>query len=479
MKFIIKLFPEIMVKGEAEKKRIFNALSENLKRLLHPIDHTVLVRRFPDKLEVDCVQKFYRPVKKRLQQTPGIQHFLEVTAYETREDLEQIAKKVAKHNLVRIQAKTFVVRAKRIGAHKISSSDIERYVGAYLIEHGASAGVSLRHPQVTVELELHNHVLNVVSHRYQGIGGFPVGSQGQALSLISGGFDSTVASYLTMKRGIRTQFVFFNLGGAAHEIGVKQMALHLWTNFSASHRLKFVSIPFEAVVAEIFNASHESYMGLMLKRLMLEAAEKLADQMGIDVLITGESVAQVSSQTLRNLAVIDQCTSKLVMRPLAVMDKPDIVAIADKIGCRESAENMPEYCGVISKNPVTSASFERMMREENRFDKTVLEQAVADAKTINVDQIVADINQSQAVEVVADLTTEQTVIDIRRPDDVAVMPLKTVAKVIEIPFFELRCAFKSLPAGEYLLFCEHGVMSQLHAQYLLDAGYTGVKVYRP
>lgn len=478
MKFIIKLFPEIMIKGGPEKKRMMSLLTDNLRRLLHRIDESIEVRRCHDKIEVQCEDKFYPPVKKRLQNTPGIQQFLEVVAYETGEDLALICQKVAEHAMPLIEGKTFVVRAKRSGAHNLSSFEMEQEVGAYLFENGKSAGVSLRTPEVKVELELHNRVLNIVSARVKGLGGFPIGAQGEVLSLMSGGFDSTVASYLTMKRGMKTHFIFFNLGGAAHEIGVKQVALYLWSNFGASHRFKFVSVPFDAVVAEIFRASHETYMGVMLKRMMLKAAEKIADQMGIDALVTGESVAQVSSQTLRNLAIIDECTSKLVLRPLAVMDKPDIMAIADQIGTREFAENMPEYCGVISKNPVTNASFERMHREERRFNLEVLEQAVAEAKEVNVDEIIADVNQAQAVAVFHD-PAGKVVIDIRRPDEVAAHPLALNVEVLRIPFFELNREFKTLPAGDYLLYCEKGVMSQLHAQYLIDAGFDNVKVYRP
>lgn len=455
-------------------------LTDSLKRLLARVDENIEVKRFHDKIEIKCDEAFHLPVRHKLKNTPGIQQFLEVVAYDTGEDLELIAEKVAEHSLDLIKDKMFVVRAKRSGAHNITSFDIERFVGAYLYEKGEPKGVSLKNPEVKVELELHNKTLNVVSERIQGLGGFPLGSQGEVLSLMSGGFDSTVASYLTMKRGVKTHFIFFNLGGMAHEIGVKQVALYLWANYGASHRVKFISIAFDEVVAEIFNASHESYMGVMLKRLMLKAAEKVADQMQIDALVTGESVAQVSSQTLRNLAIIDEATSKLVIRPLAVMDKPDIMAIADQIGTREYAEAMPEYCGVISKNPVTNASFDRMHREESRFDMEILQKAIDEAQYLNVDEIVSDVNQAQAVEVVTQPENE-IVIDIRRPEEQEASPLMLDGvQSMSIPFYELNHAFKTLEQhAEYLLFCEKGVMSQLHAQYLRDSGFHNVKVYRP
>ncbi|MBF6058729.1 tRNA uracil 4-sulfurtransferase ThiI [Thiomicrorhabdus heinhorstiae] len=479
MKFIVKLFPEIMIKGGPVKKRMISLLFDNLRTLLARVDSRIEVKRFWDKLEVQSPEGCIDAVRRVLSQTPGVEQFLEVVQYSTGEDLERIAERVAEHKLALIKDKTFVARAKRSGTHSVSSFEIERYVGSYLCKHGDPKGVDLRHPEVKVEFELEQNTLNVITERRIGLGGFPMGAQGEVLSLMSGGFDSTVASYLTMKRGIKTHFIFFNLGGAAHEIGVKQVALYLWSQFAASHRAFFVSVPFEAVVEEIFRSTHESYMGVTLKRLMLQAAEKIADQMGIDALVTGESVAQVSSQTLRNLAVIDEATNKLVLRPLATMNKPEIIQIADQIGTRHFAENMPEYCGVISKNPVTNASFERMHKEAARFDYDVLQAAIDSAQTLPVDQIIDDVNQAEAVEVVRDLPKEAIVIDIRRPQESEANPL-AITGSLSIPFYELNREFFKLDAErEYLLYCEKGVMSQLHAQYLRDKGAENVKVYRP
>ncbi len=479
MRFIVKLFPEIMIKGAPVKKKMISQVNDNLRTLLHRIDKQIIVKRFWDKVEVQADDVFNDDVRKILSQTPGVEQFLEVVQYETGEDLLLIAQKVAEHALSSIEGKTFVVRAKRTGTHETSSFEMERFVGSYLYEHGNPKGVDLHHPQVKVEFELHQKTLNVITQRKVGLGGFPMGTQGELLSLMSGGFDSTVASYLTMKRGLKTHFIFFKLGGAAHEIGVKQVALYLWAQFGASHRVTFITVPFEDVVAEIFRSTHESYMGITLKRLMLMASEKVADDMGIDAIVTGESVAQVSSQTLRNLAVIDQATTKLVLRPLATMNKPEIIAIANQIGTRHFAENMPEYCGVISKNPVINGSFKRMEKEAARFDYAVLDAALEQVQSIPVDSIIDDVNQAEAVEVVKSLEPGMVVIDIRREDEVAASALD-VAGVLAVPFYELNRHFKDLdPSGDYVLYCEKGVMSQLHAQYLIDVGFKNIRVYRP
>jgi len=477
-KFIVKFFPEIMVKGSSAKRQMVGQLYNNLVKLLHAIDETIHIKKFSDKIEVVTAIKVVDAVRSRLLNTPGIELVLEALQYDNFTTIDQIKEKVLEVIGDDLAGKTFVVRVKRVGTHTFKSSEIERTVGGYVLAHSEAKSVDLHTPEVTVRLEYINNQLNIITKRHDGLSGFPLGTQGEALSLMSGGFDSTVASYLTMKRGIKTHFIFFNLGGDAHEIGVKQVSFYLWNKFGASHRVKIVSVPFDDVLAEIFRSTAETYMGVTLKRLMLMAAEKIANAMKIDALITGESVAQVSSQTLRNLALIDQATNMLVIRPLAMVNKPEIIETATKIGTRYFAENMPEYCGVISKNPVTHGSYKRMEKEAGRFDYEVLDKAVENAKTIYADTVIENVTQNAPVEIVTTLEDESyTVIDIRGEKDTVSVSCESM----NIPFYKLKTQFKTLPQDrKYLLYCDKGVMSQLHAQYLRDSELcTNVKVYRP
>ena len=477
-KFIIKFFPEIMIKGSSAKRQMVGQLYGNLQKLLSRISEDIATKKFFDKIEVVCPIDFIVETRLRLLDTPGIELVLEALQFDKVNTLDEIKVIVNEQMAKEIEGKTFVVRAKRSGTHEFKSTNIEQTVGGYMLAHSKAKGVDLHKPEVTIKIELLNNQLNIITQRYKGLGGFPLGSQGDILSLMSGGFDSTVASYLTMKRGLKTHFIFFNLGGVAHEIGVKQVALYLWNKFGSSHRVSFTSVPFDDVVTEIFRSTHESYMGVTLKRLMLKASEKIANEMGIDALLTGESVAQVSSQTLRNLALIDQATEKLVIRPLSTMNKPEIMDIANSIGTKHFAEAMPEYCGVISKNPVTHGSYERMEKEAKKFDYSVLDKAVEDSIKINVDEIANDVEDIGQMETVSDLSSgEYTVIDIRQGDQC----IETSCETIKIPFYNLKKEFKKLPQDkEYLFYCDKGILSQLHAQYLRDAeNYKNIKVYRP
>lgn len=476
-KFILKLFPEIMVKGSSAKRQMVGQLYNNLTKVLEYFSKDIHVRKFSDKLEVVTPIVFVDKVRQILLDTPGIEQVLEALQFDKMNTLDEIKVKVGEVMQHKIAGNSFVVRAKRSGKHDFRSIELEQTVGGYMLATYPSNGVDLHNPDVTIRIELINNQLNIITDKHVGLAGFPLGTQGDVLSLMSGGFDSTIASYLTMKRGLKTHFIFFNLGGLAHEIGVKQVALYLWSKFGSSHRVKFISVPFDDVLTEIFASTHETYMGVTLKRLMLLASEKVANEMDIDALVTGESVAQVSSQTLRNLALIDQVTNKLILRPLATMNKPEIMNMAKEIGTKEFAENMPEYCGVISKNPITHGSYKRMEREAKRFDYTVLDKAVENAVTINVDDILDDVTNNTAIEVVQELKSDMVVIDIRAEDDC----IETSVKCIKIPFHKLKSEFKKLDKNkEYLLYCEKGIMSQLHAQYLRDAqNAENVRVYRP
>ena len=477
-KFIIKYFTEIMIKGTTAKRQMISQVYNNLVNILSKISKDIKVRKFFDKVEVVCPIEVVAEVRMRLLDTPGIQQILEAVQFDNMNTLDDIKVVVNETMAHEIQGKTFVVRCKRMGTQEFKSTQVEQTVGGYMLAMNDTKGVALKGAEYTINLELEFAQLNVITHKHMGMGGFPIGSQGSILSLMSGGFDSTVASYLTMKRGIKTHFIFFNLGGIAHEIGVKQVAYYLWNKFGSSHRVQFISIPFDDVVTEIFKSVSEPYMGVMLKRLMLMASEKVADTMSIDALVTGESVAQVSSQTLRNLALIDQATNKLVLRPLSMMSKPDIIDIANKIGTTRFAESMPEYCGVISKNPVTHGNYDRIASEARRFDYTVLDEAVRTSVFVNVDEIAQDVSEIGQMEVVSDLSSgDYTVIDIRQSADC----IETSCETLKIPFYKLKSEFKKLPQDKtYLFYCDKGILSQLHAQFLRDAeNYTNIKVYRP
>lgn len=483
MLFIIKLFPEITIKSKPVRKQFIKALRDNLRSILRPFDEGISVQSEWDKITVNTSvddEQLKAQLIERISCTPGIAYFLEAVEYPfiDRHDAYEKTRELWGE---RLAGKTFVVRIKRSGTHDFTSHELEQYIGGGLNQHTDAKGVDLRNAEITVRLEVRDDKFFVINKRHKGLGGFPIGSLDPVLSLISGGFDSTVASYLTMKRGMRTHFCFFNLGGRDHEIGVKEVALYLWMKYASSSRVKFVAVDFESVVAELLKNIDDSQMGVILKRMMLRAASKIADRLNIEALVTGEAVAQVSSQTLRNLTVIDSVTDTLVLRPLITWDKSDIINVAAEIGTEDFAANMPEYCGVISVKPTTRAKPEKIEAEENRFDFTILDQAIENARLINIDEIADDELTATEIEVLNIPIQDGIIIDVRHPSEEERKPLVMNNVAIEkIPFYELHTKFAAMDQSKtYLLYCDKGVMSRLHASHLVDQGYTNIKVYRP
>lgn len=497
MKFIVKLFPEITIKSKPVRKQLVSRLRDNIKKILLREHEEIKVVGQWDLIEVrldkaakaiaeqggagssEEVEELTRRVAEALQRIPGIANILLVESYEL-VDFDQVSGLAKQIYSGEITGKSFVVRVKRAGSHTFTSTQMEQYVGGALLEAVPSSRVDLHRPEVVVKLEVRHQEVFMIRARYEGLGGFPLGTQEPVLSLISGGFDSVVASYLTMKRGLKTHFCFFNLGGAAHEIGVKQVALYLWERYGSSHRVKFITIPFEEVVAEILKSVHHSYMGVVLKRMMLRAASQMADDLNVLALVTGESVAQVSSQTLPNLSVIDRVTPTLVLRPLITMDKQDIIRISAQIGAEEFAANMPEYCGVISDRPTTCAKLHKVVAEEEKMDPGVIERAMKARRIVSIDEVMAATTVAGVVDVVRTPSLGDVVVDIRHPDEQYKAPLTlTNNEVISIPFYELTSAAAQFDAGKrYLLYCKKGSMSQLHASHLNAQGQKNVLVYQ-
>lgn len=484
MKFIVKLYPEIMMKSKSVRKRFTKMLETNIRNVLKKVDEEVKVQQLWDKLVVVVPKdkpELQDKLAERLACIPGIAHSLQVNEYtfDSVDDIYQQALPVYRDQL---KGKTFCVRVKRTGKHEFKSIEVERYVGGGLNQFTEAAGVKLKNPDMVINLEIDNDKLYMVEKRIDGLGGFPMATQEDVLSLISGGFDSGVSSFQFIKKGARTHYCFFNLGGAQHEIGVKQVAYHLWKTYGESHKVKFVSIPFEPVVAEILERIDNGQMGVILKRMMMRTASRVAQRMGIQALVTGESLGQVSSQTLTNLNVIDRCTDTLILRPLITMDKQDIINESRRIGTEDFAKSMPEYCGVISQRPTVKAVLAKIEAEETKFSEDLIDRVLAEAKIIDIREIAASMDTKVTeTETVNAIAAGEIVVDIRAPEEEENSPLEIDGVDVKvIPFFKLATQFADLDRSKtYLLYCDRGVMSKLQALYLIEQGYDNVKVYRP
>lgn len=168
-------------------------------------------------------------------------------------------------------------------------------------------------------------------------------------------------------------------------------------------------------MAEILERIDNGLMGVILKRMMMRAAARVAERMGVQALVTGESLGQVSSQTLTNLNVIDRCVDTLILRPLITMDKQDIINESRKIGTEDFAKSMPEYCGVISQKPTVKAVLSKVEAEETKFSEDLLDRIIADAVVMDIREIATDMDTKVTeTETVASVGQGEVVLDIRR-----------------------------------------------------------------
>ena len=482
MKLLIRPAAEVAIKSKPVRRQQMRHLRQNIRKLLARLDDDIHVEGSWDRVDVAIPdgRGLAGPGIDELGRIPGISTIQEIGVFPWI-SMDDVAEQAVAAYADRIRGKTFAVRVRRHGNHGFRSIDLERFVGAALFEASEPEGVNLRNPDIEVRIEVHEDHYHIAHRKHRGAGGYPLGAVETVMTLVSGGYDSSVAAYLMMRRGLRSHFLFFSLGGPAHEIGVRQVVHYLWDRYGASHGAKFISVPFEGVVAEIMRSVNQRHWGVVLKRQMLKAASDIAAANNAAGLVIGDAVAQVSSQTLSNLNVVDRASNEVVLRPLISMDKETIINIARDIGTEPFARTMPEYCGVISRKPATRAKLHRVEEDEAAMDTRVLEQAIASRQDTPVNRLLETTRTPEEVELVHTPAVNDVIIDVRHPSEGEQSPLQlTSNQVVEIPFYELNERIQSMPDDkQYLLYCDRGTMSRMHACHLKAEGHTNIKVYAP
>jgi len=263
--------------------------------------------------------------------------------------------------------KTFKIEAVR--AHKqfeLTSPQISKQVGGFILKNNKNAKVDVHEPELLLKIELEKYKTFVLGKKETAIGGMPVGSAGHMLCLLSGGLDSPVAAFEMMKRGAKVDFVHFHnqtINKAGVESKIKKLVQELE---KVQGTAKLHLVPFSDLQKKVIAHVPSDLRMIIYKRLMLKLADKLMQEHGYGAMITGDSLAQVASQTLENLQVIYQASNKLILSPLIGRNKSEIVEIAKQIGTYEiSIEPYEDCCSLmIGKHPQTRAKLEDVLRVE-------------------------------------------------------------------------------------------------------------------
>jgi thiamine biosynthesis protein ThiI len=368
-----------------------------------------------------------------------------------------------------VRGRHFAVRARRVGrreATTASASEVERQLGAALLP--AAAGVDLERPEVTVRLELTERTTSFFTERAQGPGGLPLGVEGRAVALFSGGFDSAVATWQIQKRGVECDLVFCNLGGSAHLREMLRVAHHLAMRWSYGARPALYAIDFEPVAAALRAHTTRRYWQILLKRQMLRAAEAVAEEIGASAIVTGDSVGQVSSQTLPNLAVVSRATQLAVLRPLVGFDKSEIMQRARAIGTYALSESVGEYCALVPSKPATQARLDAVLAEEARLPDQPLRAALA-ARTVfdlcALDPAVFD-DEGLAT---STLPADAVLLDLR---PIAQFRSAHHPQALHLDFANAVAAWPGFDrARRYVLVCEYGLLSAQLAGHMRREGF--------
>jgi tRNA uracil 4-sulfurtransferase len=310
---------------------------------------------------------------KRVERVFGVAYY--AVARPVERDMEALCQ-AAWSEIEPLRFTTFAVRAKRSDkTFPHSTMEIESTVGRYLLDRlraeGREVRVQLKEPDVTCRVEITPGPLLVYARKIPGPGGLPANTAGRITCLLSGGYDSAVSAYHMMKRGAHLSFVHFYGTGARpgeSSLHVASALARVLTPYQ--FRAKLYRVPFEDIQREIVRFAPEGVRVLLYRRMMLRIAEVIARREHALALLTGDSLGQVASQTLRNLAAVDAAAHMPVFRPLVGADKTDILATARKIGTYEiSSEPFHDCCPVfLPRSPELSANAMELTDAESNLD---------------------------------------------------------------------------------------------------------------
>ena len=285
-------------------------------------------------------------------------------------------------------AKTFKVEAKRSDkTFALKSPQICAETGGYLLEHFPHLQVDVHHPDVIVTVEVRDFAAYVHGAPLSGAGGIPVGTGGRAAVLISGGIDSPVAAWMMSKRGVELVAVHFASPPYTSERAEEKVKMLLEKVSQYSGRMKMFTVPFTEIQEQIQQNCPEELFTIIMRRLMMKIAERLAKQMYCSALITGESLGQVASQTIGAIACTDAACTMPVFRPLIGMDKEEIIRISRKIDTFDISIMPYEDCCTVftPRHPRTKPILKYVVLAEEKLDtEALMEEALSHVKVSRI-----------------------------------------------------------------------------------------------
>lgn len=390
--FLIK-YAEIGVKGK--NKYIFeDALVKQIGIALDRIDGEFRVHKEDGRIYVDTLSEYdFDEVVGALQCVFGIVGICPLVQIEDN-GFEDLCEKVIQYvdEVYEDKNITFKVNARRARKnYPLESMEINRRLGEVLLNKFEEMKVDVHKPKLMLNIEIRKHI-NIYSETLKGPGGMPIGTAGKAMLLLSGGIDSPVAGYMISKRGVELEATYFHAPPYTSQ-RAKEKVIDLAKKVAVySGPIKLNIVNFTDVQLYIYEKCPHEELTIIMKRVMFKIAEHFAKESGALGLVTGESIGQVSSQTLQSLGVINEVCSLPVFRPVIAFDKQDIVDVAIKIDTYETSILPYEDCCTtfVAKHPVTKPNLKNIEKSEEKLKEKIDELVKIAIDTVEVVNVEAD-----------------------------------------------------------------------------------------
>ena len=378
-KLIMIKYGELTTK-KANRNMFIKLLDNNIKKVLKNFDFKI--RKDRVRMYIECDNKDLNNIVEKLKKIFGIHGI--VIAHKVNNNTDEIKEKVLEV-LKNENNKTFKVITKRADKNfEIHSMDFNNIIGGHVLKN-TNLKVDVHNPDISIHIEIRPEGTFVYTNEIEGIGGYPVGVQGKGLLMLSGGIDSPVAGYLSLKRGVDLECLYFE--SPPHtSVEAKNKVITLASIINEySGNIKVNIVPFTKLQEAIYKNVPDSYIITIMRRMMYRIAEKVCYRKNLKIIINGESIGQVASQTLSSMLVINNVTNLPVIRPVACMDKLEIIDISNKIKTYETSILPFEDCCTIflPKHPVINPDLDKCIKYESSFDyETLVNECVDNIETI-------------------------------------------------------------------------------------------------
>ena len=391
---IMVRYGELSTKGK-NRKDFIGRLAGNVTKVLREFPQVEIHPRH-DRMHIVLNDAPFEEVDQRLKKVFGIQTYSPTIKVEkTLAEIEKTALALMKETFKK--GMTFKVNTKRSDHQFLyDTNELNKMVGDYLFSHMDDLKVEMKHPDIVLRIEVRKDAVYISNQLLRGAGGMPVGTGGRAVMMLSGGIDSPVASYLALKRGVDIDMVHFYSPPYTTEKALNKAKELTGILANYAGKINFIAVPFAEIQETIKEKIPEGYLMTVQRRFMLQLADKIrAKRRGLAI-FNGESVGQVASQTLESMAAINDVTTTPVIRPVATMDKTEIINLAEKIGTFDlSIQPFEDCCTIFAPpRPKTKPKIEKAREFENRLDVDgLIERALAGIQVTSIypnDKFLAD-----------------------------------------------------------------------------------------